>query len=389
MERTIRTCSKCILPETYPGISFNEDGVCNFCLTYQPLHPVWGRNALKELLESKPKAGACDCVVPLSGGKDSTFILYYVVKELGLSPIAVMHNSGFQHELALTNARNACTVLGVPLREVDTSGRLRRTMLKESLRVSTRIGEFWHPCGNCEAILRTVAIETARAYGTPFIIWGSSALESGAASNYLEYKNLEVRSESLARYAARKIARKLIRLASDRTQRKDLFRLMRSYVGMHALSYACISIIQRLKLGFPLSYALRPHAVPPFENGRAVFVHFFDYIGWDSLKTIPLLEQELGWKHPPDKETRWDCALHCLGNYDNVRMYGISVEGVNSCNFIREEKMTREAALEKERGILGTMHEECRAILNELKIGRYRMPPLRASASPEETAPNR
>jgi len=83
-----RYCSKCILPDTYRDISFNSEGVCNYCVDYRPVDRNLGKEALLNLLRSRTKTGPYDCVVPLSGGKDSTFVLYYIVRELGLKPIA-------------------------------------------------------------------------------------------------------------------------------------------------------------------------------------------------------------------------------------------------------------------------------------------------------------
>lgn len=76
-------CTKCILPDTFPGIHFNDDSVCNYCLEFRSVQKGIGKAKLLQLLSSHPKRGKYDCVVPISGGKDSTFILYYVVKELG------------------------------------------------------------------------------------------------------------------------------------------------------------------------------------------------------------------------------------------------------------------------------------------------------------------
>ena len=114
----MKYCKKCIVSETYPGISFNEDGICNLCLDYKPYHKYFDKGKLAEVLRSGLKTGKYDCVVPLSGGKDSTFILYYPVTELGLHPVAVSYDSGFQTQIAKENMQNACKILGVPLEVV-------------------------------------------------------------------------------------------------------------------------------------------------------------------------------------------------------------------------------------------------------------------------------
>jgi len=65
-----RRCSRCVLPETYPGITFDESGVCHLCNSYQK-YQLAGEEALHRHLESK-KGEKYDCLITLSGGRDSS-----------------------------------------------------------------------------------------------------------------------------------------------------------------------------------------------------------------------------------------------------------------------------------------------------------------------------
>jgi len=72
----MRRCTRCILPETFPGIRFDEDGVCNYCLEYKPVN-VLGEEALVKVLDGyRGKGREYDCIVPISGGRDSSFVLH-------------------------------------------------------------------------------------------------------------------------------------------------------------------------------------------------------------------------------------------------------------------------------------------------------------------------
>jgi len=64
----MRRCKLCILPETYPGIAFNEEGICNFCLNHKK-RSVLGEDELKKVLYSR-RGKKYDCVVPVSGEED-------------------------------------------------------------------------------------------------------------------------------------------------------------------------------------------------------------------------------------------------------------------------------------------------------------------------------
>ena len=75
----MKRCKKCILPENYPGITFNEEGICNYCLTYKK-REYYGEEELKKILEAyRNKNGNYDCIVGISGGRDSAYALYYLV----------------------------------------------------------------------------------------------------------------------------------------------------------------------------------------------------------------------------------------------------------------------------------------------------------------------
>ena len=98
---TEKRCRRCIMPATFPGITFNRQGVCNFCASYVP-RPALGKEKLREVLTAQ-SGTSYDCLVPVSGGKDSTYLLYYAIKVLGLSVIAFNYDSGFQLQLAREN----------------------------------------------------------------------------------------------------------------------------------------------------------------------------------------------------------------------------------------------------------------------------------------------
>jgi hypothetical protein len=358
----MKYCKKCILPESYPGISFNDEGICNFCLEHKSYHQNLGREKLLEVLTSRKKNGKYHCVVPISGGKDSTYILYYVVKELGLNPIAVSYDSGYQTKIANENVRKACDVLGVYLVVVKSPGNIQTNLLKESFFISKRMGKISRPCGNCEAIIRTISINTAKKYEVPFVIWGSSALESIDNKNYEKYKKL-------GKIPYSGIVYKLKILLNDPKMIKEV-----PYIGYHAAKYDFFSIAQRRALHFPLRFALSPMGIPPFSNENPKFIHFFDFLNWDSIRNIKLLEDELGWKHPEGKDSRFDCVIHSFVNIQYLKDHGITQDGVNLCNFIREGRMSREDALNREQDDVKSTEKECIELIEKMGLRGYEIP---------------
>ena len=107
-----KICSRCVSDTTIPGIRFDERGVCNFCKRHDemekkfPLNEL-GQQKLNQLIEeikAKGKNKDYDCIVGVSGGSDSTYTLYTAVK-LGLRPLAVHFDNGWNSEIAVGNIK--------------------------------------------------------------------------------------------------------------------------------------------------------------------------------------------------------------------------------------------------------------------------------------------
>lgn len=109
----LRRCTRCILPETMPMIAFGADGVCNYCRTYRR-NDVRGADALRRILEPHRSAtGRPDCLVGLSGGRDSTYALHFAKVELGMNPVAFTYDWGMVTDLARRNISRICGALGI------------------------------------------------------------------------------------------------------------------------------------------------------------------------------------------------------------------------------------------------------------------------------------
>ena len=120
-----KTCSRCILDSTIPGIRFDDEGVCNYCKIHDKLEQQFplnelGQQKLNQLIhdiKAKGKNKKYDCIVGISGGTDSTYCLY-MAKKLGLRPLAVHIDSGWNSDIAIINMKNAVTKLNVDLKTV-------------------------------------------------------------------------------------------------------------------------------------------------------------------------------------------------------------------------------------------------------------------------------
>lgn len=116
----ISSCSRCLLNTEVPGIKVDEEGICSACREYDRVRGDWDKYKkenvakLEKILDNaRKKKSIYDVVVPLSGGKDSTYVLYLCKKHFSLNCLAVTWDNGFLSEHARENIRNACELLGV------------------------------------------------------------------------------------------------------------------------------------------------------------------------------------------------------------------------------------------------------------------------------------
>ncbi len=123
----MRRCTRCILPGTFPGITFDASGVCSVCASHDP-RQLHGREALERLVAPhRSKDGSADCIVAFSGGRDSSYGLHYLKRELGMNPIAYTFDWGMVTDIARRNISRLCETLKVEhlLRSPDIPAKRR------------------------------------------------------------------------------------------------------------------------------------------------------------------------------------------------------------------------------------------------------------------------
>ena len=174
--KNLNTCSKCLLPESFPNAAIDQNHLCSFCREYKPYIPK-GEDELQKQLASR-HGETYDVVVPVSGGKDSTYILWYAKKILQLRIIAVNYDSGLQSDLAKENIRNACDRLEVPLVVKTVNYERQIAMVHSLLRIAEAENSLFYVCGNCERGVRSSAVRVALECQVPFILHGDDPLPS-------------------------------------------------------------------------------------------------------------------------------------------------------------------------------------------------------------------
>lgn len=172
MSKFIR-CSKCVMDSTDPYITFDENGVCNHCHYFETFHSK-GLKSTEELdkivleIKTKKRKQQYDCIIGISGGVDSSYIAY-LTKTLGLRPLAVHVDNGWNSELAVKNIENLLKHLGIDLITYVLDWEEFRDLQYRFLLASTPDSEI-----PTDHAIAAVIFKIAAKYNIQYIISGSN-----------------------------------------------------------------------------------------------------------------------------------------------------------------------------------------------------------------------
>jgi N-acetyl sugar amidotransferase len=181
----LQYCVRCCMPGTTEGIKFDELGVCQACQSSeQKMHIDWvaREEELRRILEdAKGKAGNnYDCIVPISGGKDSTFQLHALVKVYGMKPLAVTFSHNWFSETGKFNLQNALEKFNVDHIMFTPNRSLVNRLARRSLYM---IGDA---CWHCHSGVGNFPLQVAVRFNIPLIVWGESTVEESGRATYFD-----------------------------------------------------------------------------------------------------------------------------------------------------------------------------------------------------------
>lgn len=179
----IRYCKKCLNPETKPDLSFNEDGVCSACVAAEEKNKGidWDERArdFEEIVNHyRLKEGEIgyDCIIPVSGGKDSTYQAYFMKEVMGMNPLCVCFETTYVTELGRYNLDNL-SKMGLDVIHFKKNYEVYKKMVIEGFR---RVGDEMWP--NHIGIF-TIPVMVAVKFNIPLIIWGENSQQEYGGPN--------------------------------------------------------------------------------------------------------------------------------------------------------------------------------------------------------------
>jgi hypothetical protein len=327
----MRRCSKCLLPDILPDSSFNDKNECSWCQSGYPHYKPKGTGQLEAFLQPyKYSPGPANCLVGVSGGKDSSYALLQLVKTFGMKAEAFTYNHGGMADFALENAKKVCREIGVRHHIVSLPGqahmksfrRFFKAWVKRPSNITAGLA-----CVACKH-LHILGAKLAVRRNIPLIVWSNCPLE------YAPYIALKLKSGGNNQLNRGGILEGLKLLVKELSGSKDLV----------------MSILKDCRVCVPGGLAYSPttsYFKFRFPNLKHLF--FYDYIEWNPSVIVGELERRAGWKKPVNVCDDWhsDCVFNVFKEYMFQKTLGASYTDSFLSSQIRYGILGREAAWEK------------------------------------------
>ena len=303
------------MPETQEGVTFDEMGICAACrASEQKIHIDWTvrERALRALLEdAKAKAGSnYDCIVPISGGKDSTFQLHVLTKIYGMKPLAVTFNHNWYTQTGLYNLYNSLEQFGVDHIMFTPNRTLVNRLARKSL------GMIGDSCWHCHMGVGAFPLQIAVRFGIRLLIWGESVSESDGRATYLD---------GVTKY--------------DR----DYFTKISARVEAPAMVGGDIT-----------EQDMKPFMLPSVEEidkAGVSGIHLGDYVFWDEERQTEFVKRVYGWKEDYVEGTyktykSVECVMSGVHDYAKFVKRGFGRGTDHASQDVRNGLLTREEGFE-------------------------------------------
>ncbi|MBC8184864.1 hypothetical protein H8E88_27550 [candidate division KSB1 bacterium] len=311
----MKRCTNCVLPETFPGITFNDDGVCNSCLAFkgqEHLQQTKQRYEQKfeDLVNEYKNQSSYDCLMAYSGGKDSTFTLTVLKEKYGLNILAITFDNGFISPVALRNIGKVVENLDVDHIIMKPRFDILKKIFIESgnngLYSQKTLARASTICTTCVGLVKFISLKIALEKQIPFITYGWSPGQTPISASI--FKNnptmLKQMQESIQKPLQNIVGKKINNYFLDRNDFEN-------------------------NNNFP--YNISPLA-------------FLEYDEATIYKRI----KELGWQSPGDTGANsTNCLLNALGNVIHKERYGFHPYASELSKLVREGYLSREIALLK------------------------------------------
>lgn len=331
-EANIKRCTKCIMPDTTPFIKFDEDGICNYCRSYEErkrrgFNAVKGEKALEEIVSKYRSAiGEPDCLVGFSGGRDSAYGLDYIKNTLKLHPITFTYDWGMVVDLARRNQARICGKLGLEQILISADIRKKRENIRKNLEAWLKRPELG-------------MVPILMAGDKKFYYYFHKVRKQTGVKLFIFCGGHEY-EETRFKYGFCGIPHGVDNVHNRLTDASFVGKLqLLWYYGKNFLlnpAYINGSILDTLE-AFYCTFILNDD-----------YLYLYHYILWEEDKIISKIKEEFDWETSPDTVATWriDDGTAAFYNYIYIAMSGMSEFDDFRSFQIRDGKLKREKAIE-------------------------------------------
>lgn len=319
----LKRCTKCLLPETFPFIIYDEKGVCNYCHNHKMID-YRGEDKLKDIISRYKKKGKHDCIVPFSGGRDSSYGLHYLKKVLGLNPISFTYDWGMVTDLARRNQARMCGKLGIEHILLSADIRKKRSNIRK----------------NVLAWLKNPDLGII-----PLFMAGDKQV------HYYIHKIKEQNNINLNIWMANQLERTFFKVGfcgiapEFYKQRTDHLSFLKN---LKMSSYYLNQYIKNTSYINSSLYDTIWAYFSQYFSPRKDYYNLFDFIKWNEDEINSVLLNEYNWEMSPDTKSTWRIGdgTTSFYNYIYYTVAGFTENDTFRSNQIREGLLSREGALE-------------------------------------------
>lgn len=310
----MKTCSKCVLSETFPGISFDETDTCNYCRN-TPLPDAAEKKAhlekFEQLLAENRGKHVFDVLLAYSGGKDSTYTMHVLAGKYKMNILAFTFDNGFVSEQAKVNILHMTDAVGATSVMVRPPFNLMRkafaTAAAKDIYSPKTLDRASSICTTCIGFVKSMILKTALAYDIPLVAYGWSPGQAPISS------------------AIMKTNPRLQRI-TQRSVRDPLLAAVGPELGTYFLNDTDLNI--------------------PAERWP-INIHPLAFMEYDEERIIEEIKA-MGWVKPADTDPNsTNCLLNALANYLHRKRFNFHPYAWEIAGIVRSGSMARKDGIEK------------------------------------------
>lgn len=316
----MKICSTCVLPETFPGITFAADGRCSYCERYGgKVKRDQGKERFRkrfiDVLDQKRNTGPYDVLVAYSGGKDSTHTLRVLKEEFSLKILAITFDHGFVSETALVNIRTVTENLDIDHMAVRPGGETLNTVFTKSMAPNVypikALERASSICNSCMNLVKSFLLKKAIEMRVPMIAYGWSPGQAPVQSSVFKTNSSMIRQ-------------------MQKAMRKPIEHMIGDRLSSFFLED------RHFETDVSLEGEKFPYLVHPLA--------FLDYSEERILAEI----KGIGWVDPKDTDANsTNCLLNSFANEVHMKQLGFHPYAFEIAGLVREGYMTRQEGLKR------------------------------------------